>query len=136
MKRKTKIKVTLLILLLIFNIFGIYQSFVECFIDYDIEQQTVRIVDKLYMHSKTSKTCYMYGEDTDGNRYKIPGDTADVSDVISIYINPNSANAQGSDPQWCTNPKQVRINSIIGIILFGILTSVNIILLLRLRRTT
>ena len=78
----------------------------------------------------------MYGEDTDGNRYKIPGDTADVSDVINIYINPNSANAQGSDPQWCTNPKQVRINSIIGIIFFGILTSINIIILLRLRRTT
>ena len=136
MKIKTKIKVTLLILLLIFNIFGIYQSFVECFIDYDIEQQTVRIVDKLYMHSKTSKTCYMYGEDEAGNRYKIPGDTADISDVITVYRNPNSANAQGSDPQWCTNPRQVRINSIIGIIFFGILTFVNIILLLRLRRTS
>lgn len=134
---KKKIKIVLLALLLVFNISGVILYAGEGFSPHIvIEEKQVTIIDKYTIGRADSshESSYMKGQDAEGNIHIITGplklqNRTHIGDKISIYQNPDSANAQGGDPQWKLSPGLVRRNSIMGFFLFVILTAGNVALL-------
>lgn len=134
---KKKIQTVLLVLLLLFNVFGVFLYAAEGFsANIAMEERQVTIIDKYTIGRKNSSrsSSYMKGQDADGNTYVITGPLkvqkrTSIGDEITIYQNPDSANAQGGDPQWKLSPWQVRRDSIMGFFLFVLLTAGNVALL-------
>lgn len=130
---KHKIITFILYLFLVFNVFGIFSYAMESFGKVEIEEKTVCIVDKYSVGHVSdygdSESYYMTGKDVDDNFYKIIGHSADVGDVITIYRNPNSANAQGGDEEWFVTEKNMKLYSVLGFVLFVLLTICNIVMI-------
>ena len=119
--------------LLVVNLFGLWQN-LYAKVNEVIEEKEVTIID-IYMiqTGDSGESSYMTG--TDGERYyKIVGDGYEIGDVIQIYRNANSVNAQAGDtamgdPQWYSSLKMARQGEIFGITLFSIFTILNVTVL-------
>ena len=129
-----KIVVTIvLVLLLLFNLFALAEN-VSAKVNEVIEEKEVTIVDSYTIQTGDSgESSYMTGVDGEGY-YKIVGDGYEIGDVIMIYHNANSVNAQVGDtamgdPQWYSSLKMARQGEIFGIMLFSIFTILNVIVL-------
>lgn len=127
------IKITLLFLLLFFNLFGIYESYQERFVSRNIISKEVTLFDKYSIgNGKGGDSDYMKGLDDNGDVTLIVGDEYNIGDRITVYINTNSMQAQSeSDPeQWHTSIAKADMSSFIGIVVFVIFTIINILLII------
>lgn len=122
------IKKIVIILFLIFNIFGTITYYKESVGNQEIISEEVIITDKYRIGHGGRYSYYMTGKNENGF-YKIPTDSYDIGDKVIIYQNPNSANAKGGDPQWHTTVKAVQGESYMRLIMFIIFTIINIIVL-------
>lgn len=119
--------------LLVVNLFGLWQN-LYAKVNEVVEEKEVTIVDCYTVQTGDSgESSYMTGMDDEGN-YKIVGDGYEIGDVIMIYRNANSVNAQAGDtalgdPQWYSSLKMARQGEIFGIMLFSIFTILNVIVL-------
>lgn len=119
-------------LLLFFNIFGCYGYFEERFVTRNIISKDVVIIDKYAIGGDASDTnsgsYYMKGEDTNGGIVLIVGDKYNIGDIATIYINENSAQANGwgTSPEWHTSVDSIDAASTFGMILFAIFSIVNL----------
>ncbi len=131
MKTKKVLLLIFLFFLLFFNVFGIISAYDENHKNYEVISKEVTIIKKYTIHSTTGsgESKYMTGEDDEGNRYKIPDQTANIGDEITVYANPNSANYNGGDRQWFTSETKLKNSNNFGIVIFGI-ASVIIILII------
>lgn len=126
--KKTVVTI-LLVLLLLFNLFALAEN-VSAKANEVIEEKEITIVDSYTIQTGDSgESSYMTG--TDGKEYyKIVGEGYEAGDVIRIYRNANSVNAQVEDtdmgdPEWYSSVKRAEQGDIFGIILFSILTILN-----------
>lgn len=130
---KKKLTTILLVLLLLFNLLALAEN-VSAKVNEVVEEKEVTIVDCYTVQTGDSgESSYMTGMDDEGN-YKIVGDGYEIGDVIMIYRNANSVNAQAGDtalgdPQWYSSLKMARQGEIFGIMLFSIFTILNVIVL-------
>lgn len=127
-----RFKRIILAVLLVFNIFSMFSYAGESFFNTKTVSERVLIVDKYETGNggKTGHSHYMKGTNDKGY-YKIPGSKYDIGDTVTVYQNPDSANAKGSDVQWYTSALYTRRVSIAGFIFFFILTVINAALLLK-----
>lgn len=130
--KKTVVTI-LLVLLLLFNLFALAEN-VSAKANEVIEEKEVTIIDSYTIQTGDSgESSYMTG--TDGERYyKIVGSGYETGDVIQIYRNANSVNAQVGDtamgdPEWYCSLKRARQGENFGITLFLILTILNVTVL-------
>ena len=130
--KKTVVTI-LLVLLLLFNLFALAEN-VSAKANEVIEEKEVTIIDSYTIQTGDSgESSYMTG--TDGERYyKIVGSGYETGDVIQIYRNANSVNAQVEDtamgdPEWYSSLKMTRQGEIFGITLFSIFTILNVTVL-------
>ena len=106
MKTKKVLSLIFLFFLLFFNAFAIISAYNENHKNYEVISKEVTIIEKYTIGSPADSnnySKYMTGEDDEGNQYKIPNQTADIGDKITIYANPNSANYNGGDREWHTS---------------------------------
>ncbi|SEP59563.1 hypothetical protein [Butyrivibrio sp. TB] len=98
----------------------------EAFGNTKIISQEVVIIDKYETGNggKTGNSYYMKGINDNGE-YKIPGDKYDIGDTVTVYQNPNSANAKGSDPQWYTSAEYAKGTSTAGFVFFTVLAIID-----------
>ena len=101
---KRIVAVIVLFQLLVVNLFGLWQN-LYAKANEVIEEKEVTIIDSYTIQTGDSgESSYMTG--TDGEEYyKIVGDGYEIGDVIMIYRNANSVNAQVGDtamgdPEW------------------------------------
>lgn len=126
--KKTVVTI-LLVLLLLFNLFALVEN-VSAKANEVVEEKEVTIVDCYTVQTGDSgESFYMTGVDSEGY-YKIVGDGYEIGDVIMIYRNANSVNAQVGDtamgdPEWYSSVKRAEQGDIFGITLFSILTILN-----------
>lgn len=119
--------------LLVVNLFGLWQN-LYAIVNEVVEEKEVTIVDCYTVQTGDSgESSYMTGMDGEGY-YKIVGDGYEIGDVIMIYRNANSVNAQVGDtamgdPQWYSSLKMARQGEIFGIMLFSIFTILNVTVL-------
>lgn len=126
-----KVVITLLLfLLLVFNLFSLKTN-LDAKLKETIEEKEVTITDKYTVRTgDSSDSSYMTG--TDGERsYKIVGDCYEIGDVVEIYRNSNSVNAQAQDtslgdPEWYVSVTMVRRAGMFGVVIFSVFTVVNI----------
>ncbi len=125
-------KKALLSILLIFNIFCMFTYAAESFFKTQLVSEKVLIIDKYETGTggKTGHSQYMKGVNEKGE-YKIPGSKYEIGDAVTVYQNPDSANAKGSDVQWYTSALYTRRVSIAGFIFFLILSIINAAYLIR-----
>jgi len=124
--RTGNIRKIVLSVLLIFCIFGMITYSKEAFGNTKIISQEVVIIDKYETGNggKTGNSYYMKGINENGE-YKIPGDKYDIGDTVTVYQNPNSANAKGSDPQWYTSAEYAKGTSTAGFVFFTVLAIID-----------
>lgn len=127
---KRIVTVIVLFQLLVANLFGLWQN-LYAKANEVIEEKEVTIIDSYTIQTGDSgESSYMTG--TDGEEYyKIVGDGYEIGDVIMIYRNANSVNAQEGDtamgdPEWYSSLKMARQGEIFGITLFSIFTILNV----------
>ena len=130
---KRIVAVIVLFQLLVVNLFGLWQN-LYAKANEVIEEKEVTIIDSYTIQTGDSgESSYMTG--TDGEEYyKIVGDGYEIGDVIMIYRNANSVNAQVGDtamgdPEWYSSLKMARQGEIFGITLFSIFTILNVTVL-------
>ena len=123
----------LLVLLLLFHLFAVAEN-VNAKVNKVIEEKEVTIIDSYTVQTGDSgESSYMTG--TDGDRYyKIVGSGYEMGDVIRIYRNANSVNAQAEgtamgDPEWYTSVGKAEQTEGAAIVLFSILAMINAVVL-------
>ncbi|WP_408072297.1 hypothetical protein [Butyrivibrio sp. JL13D10] len=131
--KKTKngnIKRIIFTALLLFSIWGTFTYSAEVFGNTKIISQEVVIVDKYETGNggKSGNSYYMKGINENGE-YKIPGTEYDIGDTVTVYQNPDSANAKGSDAQWYTSSEYAKGASIAGLIFYFVLVIISAVLL-------
>lgn len=132
MKGKKVLSLIFLFSLLFFNVFGIVSSYNENHKNYEVISKEVTIIEKYTIGSpdNNSYSKYMTGEDDEGNQYKIPNQTADVGDEITVYANPNSANYNGGDREWFTSETGLKNHNNFGIVVFGIASMIIVLIII------
>ncbi|WP_143008403.1 hypothetical protein [Pseudobutyrivibrio sp. YE44] len=111
------------------NIAVAVNGFKEGFFEATIVSEQVTITNKYeitHHHYKggTTSSHYMTGQNENGY-YKIPGDAYDIGDVVTVYQNPESANAKGGDPEWHTSEAAVYNTAKFSFVLFTIFAIIN-----------
>ena len=140
MSKKKIVIIIFLFLLLFFNVFGTYGYYEERFITRSIVSKDVVIIDKYTIGGNASDmnsgSHYMKGQDEDGKIILIVGDKYNIGDTVTVYINENStqANAWGTSPEWHTSVSSTDATSTFGMILFAIISIVNLYCLVHFAR--
>ena len=129
---KKRIALVISLLLTILNVFCVWSAYDELTSNYELISKEVTIIDKYSIghtdiNGTDSESNYMKGIDSKGNYVKIPNWNAEIGDIITVYQNKNSANANGGDPEWFTSEKEVKGNSQFAIILFTIFSIITFI---------
>lgn len=134
MKTKKVLLLIFLFSLLFFNVFGIISAYDENHKNYEVISREVTIIEKytINSHKGSGDSEYMTGEDDEGNHYKIPGQTADIGDEITVYTNPNSANYNGGDREWFTSETKLKNSNNVGIVVFSIASVIIITIIVNL----
>lgn len=119
-RRKLIFFSAILCILNLFNLFGVCSGYTEAYGDTSnlMISKQVKIIDTITIEHDPGYQRYIYGLDKDNNKIKIPSDKYDVGDTITVYQNPKSMNAQGSDPEWFIHPDQVQNNAKFGFYMF------------------
>ncbi len=132
MKTKKVLSLIFLFFLLFFNAFAIISAYNENHKNYEVISKEVTIIEKYTIGSPADSnnySKYMTGEDDEGNQYKIPNQTADIGDKITIYANPNSANYNGGDREWHTSETGLKNSNNAGIVIYSIASVIIIIMI-------
>lgn len=141
MKKEDNTKLIVIIALLLIGIAYMLFTANEVFINKDkhINSMEVTIIRNHAVHSYDGGTSYyMYGESKTGETITILGNDYSVGDVATVYINRNTLNAHGTQPEWHTTLREANGTYYIGLIMSSIFTIAMIVWLidtLKYRRT-
>lgn len=119
--------------LLIFNILGTLVYITEFFHRNIVEKQ-VTITDVYTLDSRYSQSYCAGFIDDNGQTGLIHTQKLQINDNVIVYQDLNSANANGSNPEWYLSKWNLYLGNILNLIIFILLTSLNIFFLIKRKR--